>query len=248
MLTITSIAGVKVIEQDVAYGPHPRWRNQQVPYRGIAYVILEDGRSGYACETCGYLHDKIASVASHLNAHGDTINDPLYPVETLKALIRSVKRAKQAGHRNYCEIAAADLNRRGIKTMDGSPWQSVQVSRLFKHWVDRISVSLPPIQRVAEQAQVKSPTVRRDPARANAITLPDTDPLVKRMIRVGEKLQDLTAEWESVVSDISIALAAGSAIDPEIVEKAAKWDALDPEVIDKAAKFDAAQSLFGGGK
>lgn len=247
MLQITHIGGVKVVEQDVAVGPHPRWRDQEAVYRGIAYVLLENGESGFACETCGYMREKIASVASHLNAHNDSNKEPVYPLETLKALLRSVKRAKQAGGRDYCARAAADLNRRGIKTMDETPWRAEQVSRLFKHWDGRIKAPLPPTmtpppaQRTGSSYESRQKAVVAERAATFVAT---TDPLVKRLIELGERLQTLSQDVETIVPEVAIALAEGK-IDPETVAKAAKWDAIDPAVFAKADKFDQFQQLMG---
>lgn len=247
MLRITSIDGVRVAEQDVAYGPHPRWPDQNVAYTGIAYVILENGVSGFACETCGYMKDQIRSVASHLKIHNGREAEPLYPINTLKDLIRTVKRNRAAGYKDYMQRSATDLNKRGVKSFAGDPWNSLQVGRLYAKWSEKIKVNIPPQRQPVEP---KTTTQEREPVKAVVVNTeaPESAALVKRLMSLGEKLQDLTTEVENLVPDVANALAEGT-IDPEVVEKAASWDRIGRETIEKARKFDAAQSLFGfGGK
>lgn len=239
MLRITHIGGVPVIEQEVAMGPHPRWPDQQVAYSGIQYVLLENGATGFTCEICGYMSEKIRSVASHLIKHNGKESESTLPLETLKALIRSVKRQRSAGFRDYNARAADDLNRRGVRSHDGEPWTALRVGRLYAKWSPKIKVAMPPapapfqrgVSPVSAAPLTSSPSIQTE-----EITTVRNDEmsLIRRLEKFGEKLENLAREFDQLAGDLAIELGKPAIDTAEITE-----------LREKAAKFDAAQSLFG---
>lgn len=249
MLRITHIGGVPVVDQEIAMGPHPRWPDQQVAYSGITYVLLENGTSGFACDTCGYLRDKIRAVASHLIAHNGKDSESTLPLETLKALIRSVKRQRAAGYRDFNARTAEDLNRRGVKSHDGEPWNALRVGRLYTKWSPKIKVAMPPTPAPAQRqpspiSAVPAPSIQTE--ESATVSVSDVS-LVRRLTKFSEKLEDLSNEFEQLASDVAVELGK-PAVDTREIEElradAARFHAIDQSVFDKAAKFDAAQSLF----
>lgn len=248
MLRITHIGGIRVVDQEVAMGPHPRWPDEQVAYSGVTYVLLEDGKSGFACETCGYMNDKVRSVASHLHKHNGKDSESTYPVELLRAVIRAVMRAKRDGHRDFMQRATADLNYRGVKnTLTGETWNHLQVGRLYNKWNDKIKVQLPPApsqRQPAPISAVPAPSIQTE--ESTTVTVTD-ESLVRRLTKFSEKLEDLSQEFEQLATDVAVELGQPSVSDKELEElraDAARFHAIDQSVFDKAAKWDAAQALF----
>jgi hypothetical protein len=74
-MTATHVMGLKVVDTfKVPTGSNqkPFGKDNGVPahYRQIVGLILENGHRLYGCLHCEYVHEKVASVRPHLNAHG----------------------------------------------------------------------------------------------------------------------------------------------------------------------------------
>lgn len=74
-MTATHVMGLKVVETfKVPTGSNqkPFGKDNGVPahYRQIVGLVLENGHRLYGCLHCDYVHEKVASVRPHLNAHG----------------------------------------------------------------------------------------------------------------------------------------------------------------------------------
>lgn len=229
MKIFTHVDGVPVLTQSEAYGTHPRWRDKQVAFSGITHLILEDERELYACNDCGYTRDTIQGVVAHMSSHGRQPG-PLYPASTIKAVIREVLRHDDK--RNKCELAAAALNHKGVETLNGEKWYASTVSGLYRRYKDdpEYKVRRPrrPIKLVQSPPPVEAETsdepiiVKQSPSESKILT---NEPLVRRLREFGEKLQDLVVEHEQLTNDVVIAIGETN-IDPEIFEKAEKYDAL----------------------
>jgi hypothetical protein len=242
MKRITHVDGIEVILQQEAYGVHPRWRDKQVVISGVTHLVLADEREVYVCNICGDIRDSVASVVGHMASH--TERQPMYSAETIKFVIREVLRHDD--RRNKCELAAAELNRKGVETLNGEKWYANTVSALYRKYKDE------PAYKVRRPARPKSQVdvlVPRESAEENPVVIASnttgpvivnqspserqiyvSEPIIKRLLTFSEKLQDLVSEHEKLVADVVIALGETN-IHPDIVEKAAKWD--------------AAQALFG---
>lgn len=218
---ITHVDGIEVIHQQEAYGTHPRYRERQVVISGVLHLILANEKELYACAQCGNTQPTVQQVVAHMGSH--TPRDPVYPMETLKAVLRAVKRAQQNGHRNYCEVAANELNDRRVKTLDGEKWYAAQVSRIHRAYSDKIAVRVAPAQRAPSEPKTE-PVKALVEAAIKPVETEASSPLVARLIAFGEKLSDLTTEYEALAGDITAELA--ERFDPEILEKAKKYDQL----------------------
>lgn len=245
MTLIEEINGVKVIQQESAMGPHPRWPDRLVEFNGVTHVLLEDESEWFVCNDCNASWSTIKQAASHRTAHSETKNEPIYPRETIKAVLRAVMRSRDAGDRNYCETAAVELNHRGVKTMNGEKWTAHHVSRVYRFWNGRIKVQLRPGRppRDTTSATIKQPTQRtRDNvpspvASSSALVDPDTVDIVANdqtlnnlladLNRFGEELHGMTTKYESIMLNLSFHLSNLSTtvfIDPDVLDKAKRWD------------------------
>lgn len=261
MLQIQSIDGVAVEVQQPAWGPHPHpdFAGQMFVYNGVLHVQLADGREGYigevcVAENCPKLWDSCKSAAAHLSFHNGKERGSTIPVETLKALLRIAKRFQNAGHRDYAQRTANEMNRLGIKSIDGEPWNSLRVGRLFNKWQDKVAAPLPPSRMTTPAPDVKIkdvvPTQRTNgtkslPATRRQQEATSENPLVRRLLEMSERHQDMATDFEQLAGDIAAELAKGK-VDPELVRKAMEYDeAVKTGVFERAAKFDAARNLFG---
>jgi hypothetical protein len=225
--------GRLVVDRNQAEGPHPHpsHKGAIVPYKTVNQVLLEDGDVVYECdfpgaEDCTYIADNVKSVASHQHMHGEDAGEPLYPVETLKAIIRAAKIAQRdGGHRRYAERAAEALAAQGVKRRDGQPFNASDVSRLNREYRDRYPVRIlgrPPVPR----NHTDVPTPPKLPLRDDAIeskfrTIADALDVVAVSLRaISKEVRNLEAD----VTDRRTRDRAENAIDAEIMDKAKRWD------------------------
>lgn len=74
-MTATHVMGLRVVETflvPTGSNQKPFGKDNGVPahYRQIIGLVLENGHRLYGCLHCDYVHEKVASVRPHLNAHG----------------------------------------------------------------------------------------------------------------------------------------------------------------------------------
>jgi len=231
MKIITHVDGIEVLERQQAYGTHPRWRDRQVPFSNVTELLLTNGETRYMCDVCGHVRNTIQSVVAHMGSH--TEREPEYPVETLKAIIRTVKKFKNTGVRNYCELAAAELNRKGVATLNGEKWISEQVSRLYGVYKDKYRVAVPPQRSSSPVSPAPAVEEQQPPAPAPAPascagkpSTPTAEDVVRRITELNDRLSDITAELEQLAADVSFVMGERVAVDAEVIDKAKKYDEL----------------------
>lgn len=150
--TRTEVDGVAVIAIEPATGPHPRWHDRIVTYKGITKALLEDGTEVWLCDgdgrtPCPFTRSKMRSILTHRNSTHNR-RDPrprsLYPEDTLRLVVTEVERAKRDKIKGFCAAAASALNGMRIKTIHGRPWTAESVSALYNQWGKEIRVRVTP--------------------------------------------------------------------------------------------------------
>ena len=243
--SVTHVDGVEVIAREPAVGPHPRWgKRKMVPRRGVVKVLLADDTERFICEDGDYSGPTIASVVNHRNGtHNRTApRGTMYPEATMRALVRAVKTAQRQRRRDFAAHAAKELNDAGVPTLRGEPWNSTSVSRLYAQYGKGYRVKL---QRPDDNVAATVAAAERGAALATKTSLPNV--VTTRTAGSGEVTVVKAADeepppiTEDVVTvrnwleDAEPALAAMMRIidrfvrwepDPELEEKARKWDEL----------------------
>lgn len=245
------------VQQGLAPHPHPNFNREPVPFRFLQELLLDDETTRYRCAKplngvdgplCGrddFTNPK--SAVSHMNAHGrDT--KPIYDPKILQHLVRLCRTYDAAGKRNYCELAAAELNRRGVPTLTGEPWNPQQVSHLFIEYRDKVRthVHRSQVERAAgrsinpvstTQPHPRSERVTTSPSES-AVDLAKLDRMSRDLLRQAGELFDAQRRLASDVGDFVQEVGAA-------LTRAAQRPTVDPEVVAKAAKWDQVKGLLG---
>lgn len=248
-------------EQALAPHPHPSQNGRLVPFSYVTELLLENGDTRYRCDypvssgkTCGKdTFTKVSSVSPHMSgAHGD--RGSMYPEETLRVLVRLFRTFKEAGRRNYAELTAEELTKRGVPTLDGDPWTSTQVSALFAVYGDRIRTHVRQSQldlaRGGDPASKTTKTEKADPRGSDEVT-PATRPaqpapapttptrdtslaaldrrtteLTRRITQMFDAYRQLASDFADYAQDVGTALteAAANVPDASVLDKARRWD------------------------
>lgn len=253
------------VQRGQAPAPNPASGHKLVDFKHLQMILLGDregtvryrcsrpvnGDSGPRCWRDDF--DNPRSAVAHINNHGQ-VRNPDYPEEVLRLLIRLVKTYDAAGYRNYAMLTADELNRQGIPTVNGQPWNGQQVSGLYLTHKDkyRVHVSQETVRKLASpsvttaitvtDARTKETTVpSTQPTRSTTpppvtpvaadVTLAQLDQLSAQLLKDTDKLFDLVKEHANkVVGFVEV-------VGQKLAEAAAKPDA-DPAVIEKAKKWD----------
>jgi hypothetical protein len=207
-LPIKDIEGVAIIAREPAIGPHPKYGNSRVgPMEGVSKALLEDGSEVYLCDWPGCRFHAAAPVPirSHRNATHRRSQpvQPLTDPATIRAVLRAVAAAKQVGGRDWSERAAAQLNKTEIKPYRNDTWTAAGVSRVYTKYKGKYIV------RNRAVVNGSRPALARDAA---------TDQLLEILVAVGHHIEEAVR--------LARALAVAPAVDPTILEKAARYDQL----------------------
>lgn len=231
--TLTEVDGVKVIATEPAIGPHPRWPSRLVERTGISKVLLENGGELFVCNEGDYAANTIVSVVSHRNGtHRRKAPHQLYPAETIRTVVREHTRSRLMGIRGSLERTAAWLNENNVPTVKGMPWTGGAVSHIFHKYEDRY-------RGAVAEAKKRHPAVRRGgmgktteavtPIRAKErpgrhalkIAQLDDSTVFELIERLGDQLDDAQIMLDRLAKK---ARELTVVVDPEVVEKARKWD------------------------
>lgn len=259
--------GIVIITAQRASGPHPHpaQNGRIVPFNHVTHLLLANGEERFRCDfptpdgpnpTCGKdTFTQVKSVPAHMSSHTADRTGPRYPEETLRTLIRLVRTYQRAGHSDYVQRAAAQLNRDGrYLPLDGGEWTAERVKRLFhRHHADfRTHVRQVQVDRVLQREQLTATTTvthltdtedSEMPANAPAQTgdvavapadrrtLAALDRQLTKLTADAAKLNEACrqhtenlADFATDVAEAVRALAARPDADPEVVEKARRWD------------------------
>lgn len=205
----TEIDGIEVIahEPGLATHPSPKMNGKIVPFTGVTRVLLADDTDRHVCDDCTFVGANTRSVVAHRNGTHNRTHPagPIYPTETIRLLIREVRRAQAAKIRGYATHVAGVLNEMKVPTMSGRPWTATMVSGLFVHYRDRYRTQLPRAVKVAKTAT---------PLDGD---LASVSSWIQRMPEMYVKIIRLLEQLETTVV---------AEPDPELVEKARRWDAM----------------------
>jgi hypothetical protein len=257
--------GIPIIEvqRGQAPAPNPHSQHKLVDFKFLQMILLGDreGTVRYRCaqfkngqigERCWRDDfDNPRSAVSHINSHLYT-QSPQYPMDTLRLLTRLMRTFKAAKRRDYAILTAEELNRTSVPTLNGEPWNAMQVSNLFnthgskfrtplrKDEVARLTgAELVDKTRPAAPAPTPPTPTRQEPTvptptpvnPTSTPTLADLEKLRDQLIKDTDKLFDLVKEHVTQVVDFVEVVgkkladdASKPAMDPTTVEKAKKWD------------------------
>lgn len=199
---------------------------------------------------------EVRGAVGHMPSHNPDKSTPDYPETTLRLLVRLVKTEEAAGHhRGKLERVADELNRRGVPTLSGAPWIAGNVGSLFHAHKSKFRVrvrvpraeSTPPTPSLEEIPAVPSnqptPAVLARRA-ATAATRPDAAPTTSAqlleldargrklttqtndLVRAAAALANDLERFQTDVARTLVEVAQSSRPDPEVLEKARKYDAM----------------------
>lgn len=233
----TTVDGVEVIATEAAMVRHPRWGwERPTVMQGAVKALLADGREEVVCNDCDFHNPNPVAVQSHRN--GTHVRRaphiPLTDVKIIRAVLRAVERAKtDGGGRNFCERAAAALNEAGLKPALSAEWSSTMVSRIYRKYHGRYPVR---VRRSEDRDLSRFPTLPAIPTPG----LPSELELAQIAATVGQADQALADEFRRIAEDlVRIARA--------LVAIADNWPpppVIDPEILEKAAKYDQLRGLI----
>jgi hypothetical protein len=234
---ISEIDGVEVVEQRPAYGthPHPSQNGRQVEYDGVDHLLLADGQELYACVRdphCAYVRDNVRSVVSHLVSHSPGKNDPATPEEVIKDVIRTVRtEIRDHGAQNAFNRAADELNRRGVKPYRAEEWNRGTVASIFNRYAQDYPNVRPRSARPTRVVKASSTPGRSANAGSHAAGDFDREKTLAMLDELEREISQATATIGEIRQQL---LLVADRVQVEV----------DPEIVEKARKFDAMQSML----
>lgn len=213
--TSTEIDGVAVVARASAQLPHVNPRmplGATMSVADVNEVRLADGRTLFECDPCGKRFSTARQTLGHLPSHSPNSHKPQYDERTIRTVLRTVEKFR--GQRGYCQLAANELNRIGIKPRRAEKWAANVVSQLYSRYRSEYHVR---VKRDARPATVAG-RGRGHKAIDSRVTQ-----LVRRIGALALQLVSLEEEFRRLADDVEVALAAPK-VDPEVLEKARKWD------------------------
>jgi hypothetical protein len=210
---LTSVNGVEVIATEPAFNRHPRWGwERPVPLAGVTKILLADNTIVHSCNDCDYIREKPESLQAHRNGTHDRTapHHPITPPQTIKAVIRAVETARRAGVRAYSQAAAEALNAAGVTSATGGEWSSASVSSLYVAYRDDPTYNRVRISKSPNGRPVPAPTPRRPADGSVELTLAE---VAAQLVLLARRVNELAQQEPPQV-------------DPEILEKAQKYDQL----------------------
>jgi len=222
--------GREIIAREPALTPHPHptQDGRLVPTAGISKVLLDDGSEQTECDHCGKLFDSANSARSHLVSHRENAGAPLYPVETIRRVLREIALAKRNG-RGFHGEAAERLNDAGVATFGGQPWTASSVASLYRHWHTKIKIRVPGGR---ETRPVSAPPTTSRQTSSNGVNAD----IAGQVARIKLALDQVCGQ----LGDLGEAIArVGQAI--------TALPAVDAQAVEDARRFRELQRLMGGG-
>lgn len=256
--------GVEIlaVQPGTAPHPHPRFKGKLVPFRWLEELLLADGTSRWRCVKpvnedgtggpCGRdTFTAASSAVSHMNQHYRT-GKPRYAIETLKLVVRLVKLAERDhGERNKCVIAARELNRRQVQTLNGEPWNAAQVSHLYNDYKNTVRVRIDPGASVETTREVRSADLKSNGTGGAAAQRTDAgasgknDRSLAALDRRASELTRGTADLYTSVKKHAEDLADFVTDIAATLRELSTRPEVDPEIVEQAEKWRQAQALFG---
>lgn len=163
--------GLTVVARQQASGPHPHpsQGGKIVPFAGISELLLSNDTTVFGCDRCGKTMPRFRSLNAHLVSHSDRRHlGAALDDKSLRAIAVAVRRHGTA--RGRYELAAIELNEKGIKPIRGDKWLASTVSSYYRRHCLALRVR---INRPKADAPAPAVVTERDPSRArvDAITL-----------------------------------------------------------------------------
>lgn len=217
--------------------PNPKLKGRVIEFANILEILVDDGTADgvtmWTCirvdeeQFCGKTWNTLLSAMSHAASHG-RVSFTRYEPRVLNVIARVVHEAKHDGNgRNYMERAADVLNERGLTTVNGLLWTASLVSHVWNEHCRNIRV---PKRRVGA-SMLPPPITTLQPAPAPLAPTTDEPETLATWTPVKRYVASM-AHLDRAIKDAANAFAALSGL----IEQLGK---LDPEMIEKARKYDA---------
>jgi hypothetical protein len=218
--------GREIIARERAVGPHPhpQYGGKLVPYRNVTKLLLADETELFECEhpNYEYVAPNVKSVTSHMFAHYVGKRRPAYSDETLRTLIRAV--CRHLDRHNRYELAASDLNDRGVRTLRGGLWTGSQVSVLYRKHTERF-----PNLRTRYESRASRTTPSASNGAVPELADENAHELGRRVLAVATSLETVVSTLVTLTTEL-VTLAqlvqSTAGADGVVTEKAQKWDRL----------------------
>lgn len=227
--------------------PHPREGGRITEFSTLNEVLLDTGAVIFECDftpDCEYTHKDSQSVIGHQPSHTNE-RGPMYPVETLKLVLKACKvAARDHGPHRYAQHAANALNESGLKPFKSDSWTSGAVASIYRRYAKLIPVRVPSgaqVARLNERARVTAKTDKLDRkkprvSRTTTRRAVESDHAAADVKPTGElTLAELAHELRKVA--VSLHHIAG-----ELIERSKRTDVNER----KARRWDEVQSIMNG--
>lgn len=238
-----SFNGVEVIQRQPGMlpHPHPSQNRRLVETQGVTHVLLANGFELHECEICLKTHESGRSIVAHLTAHNSAKSAPDYSEAVIRRVVQFATEERGRQFRGYGERAAERLNAAGLTRLDGKPFDGSTVSRMWSRYHEKYaptsrrraarnvdaSVTAPPAAASDRGAKPRTKSRGSERTSTSAALDPQIAALFARIDagigRVRHELNRVEADLTTVYDQVS-ALADRRSVDPEVAEKAAKYD------------------------
>jgi hypothetical protein len=253
-LKLSKYDGKPIIQVQQAFGrhPHPAQGGRLVPFKGVFEVLLDDGSS--TGETiyvddypdCTRTFTGTQSTASHMQQHTRDYK-PLYTPETIKQILRLVK--SNANVRNRNQVVANELNRLGVDTARGRQWTAGAVSSVYRNYKSIYNVR---VSRRRDVSGANTPVVAH--AATELVSSGSSSPNGTKAITKHEDILVVMSQLGMGITHMSNAVrdqqSALSRMDEswkllmDIIERVQTTTSVDPEIVEKARRFDALMATW----
>lgn len=197
--------------------PNPNSKVTSVPATHVNRLLLvdKDGNESetYECghpenPTCNYTNPNVLSVVSHHNGHVGGDPKPLYPEETLRKILRLCVRERAVSKSTYASKVAQILADQKVPSAKGVPWTGEMVSRLWNRWHEEYPVRAASGGRPRADSNGRVNGSSPGPAGELSELIDQAEAAILGLTRITQALRQL------------------GAADPELAEKARRWDEL----------------------
>jgi hypothetical protein len=211
--------------------PNPSQNGRLVPTQGVNEILLEDGTVLTECDDCGRAFENPRSAVAHRPSHNPDRLGPRYPEKTLRLIAREVAIAGGAAKRGVLASVAESLNERQIKMVKGGDWSAGTLGHVYHRYCKQLRIRIPSRREVEAPVQPAGPLAERLAALPELPSGGDVD-LAQVALLITNASQGLAAVGAQLVQGAkdlasvaeTLVDLAGRQVDPEIVEKARKWD------------------------
>jgi hypothetical protein len=200
--------------------PHPRHNGELVETQGVNEIMLEDGTVLTECDECGKAFENPRSAVAHMPSHNPDRRGPRYPDRTLRLIARQVAMAGGSSKQGALSAVAVFLNEQGVKMVKGGDWTAGAVGHVYHKYCKDLRVRIPRSVGVVVPGETAVPVLDPDLATL-AKLVGDT---AEGLGAIGAQLVEGAESLATVARTLADMATKRQDADPELAEKARKWD------------------------